>query len=168
MTNTVNKKAIEKRITSLKGQGTKMQDKIQVLIVDCVKFMAENEGDTTLITKLYHALPNMVRRATFKAYLEAVAPVYFTQKESKSGGKIKVFKKRKGVEEIYDWNTLGSTPFHAFEAAKGDSEADPLTVEELQKKIHTYMKTLKTKNEGNKKVVSFIDALESQIDTLAA
>ena len=165
MTNTykITDKQVQTKITSIKGRGKTLQSDVQSAILLAIEHAQEREGDFTMLTTLYHALPKMVRRATFKAYVQSISPCSFRTITSKGGAKIKLFKKVTSDNAVaYDLNPQSA--WYDFEPEKGDNEADPLTLEEIQAQIRKYVKTLKTKNEGNSNIVSYLDTLAKAVE----
>jgi hypothetical protein len=130
------KQSIETRIKALHKQGNNIQLKVNELAIECLEHAAANDGDFTLMTKLYHALPSIVRRGTFVEWVKAYSPAKFVAKTAGNGAKIKVFQKDKG-KDAKAWNIAGAMAINIqdFEVPKGVNEAEPLTCEELDNRI---------------------------------
>lgn len=163
--NTVKLATIEKKAKSIGTRGKTLQQDIHEAALLGLLFAEENNGDATGINVVYQNLPVSIRRASFKAWVEFNAPLRFVTKKSKTGAQAKVFQKDKSKaaeQKSYEHKNAQDIPFWQFEPTKGDKESEPLTVEDVQKQIARYMKTIKTKNEGNDKVISFIEAIEQR------
>ena len=144
-------KQIEAKITGLKRSGLNMQTNVHTLAIACLEHAQENDGDFTLMTKLYHALPQIVRRGTFVAWVKEYSPARFVVKKSKSGAKVKVFKKSKSEDaNAFDIVEASNTPVHSFEAEKGTDEKEPLTCAELEAKVVKYVARLVKDKDASK------------------
>lgn len=160
-------KAIEKKINNLKRSGANIQTKIHELAIECLEHAAQNEGDFTLMTKLYHALPSIVRRGTFVEWVKAYAPARFITKKSKSGAKIKVFKKSNAKDApAFDIAGAKAVPIQSFEAPKGTNEAEPLTCEEVNKKILSLMTRLE-KQANDTQVLEYVKNTREKLGIVA-
>lgn len=163
----MDKKAIEAKINGLKRSGQNIQTNVHTLAVACLEHAQENGGDFTLMTKLYHALPQIMRRGTFVSWVKAYSPARFVEKTSKTGAKIKVFKKSKSDKaNPFDINEATKKPVHLFDSPKGVNEKEPLTCEELEKKVVSYLERLK--KESSPQASKLADKLSLQITSKAA
>lgn len=163
-TKVLSDKDIREKIADIRKRGNNVQKDIQTAIIDCLTHAEANDGDFTLLTELYHALPVMVRRATFKAYVEAHAPTIFRTKKNKTGARYKVFLKNKS-EDAPKFDLTPQKAWYEWEAPKGEDEADPLTLEEFITRMKSSITRLKNQaGENNTQVISMAEALETQLE----
>lgn len=160
----MSKATLETRINSLKKSGQNIQSKIHALAIECLIHAQENDGDFTMLSKLYHALPAIVRRGTFVEWVKAYSPSKFVTKKTKAGADIKLFRKSKSDNaNPFDINGAMDMPIHNFDTPKGTNEAEPLTCDKLDARIVSYITKLQKDAEklGNREgVIHLANTLE--------
>ncbi len=74
------KRDIQKRISSIRNRGAKMDRDIHETAVLCLTH-ARDHGDITLLSKLVEAMPKSSRRKALIAWAVAHAPATFAEKQ---------------------------------------------------------------------------------------
>lgn len=143
------KRDIQKRITSIRNRGAKMDRDIHETAVLCLTHASEH-GDITLLSKLAEAMPKSTRRKALIAWAVAHAPITFSEKQEQ-------FKLKKKRNES-DWHIeeADAVPFWDYTKEKKPAQYD------LSKAVNGLVRTIRKANEqGNLKAGR--DTAEAQI-----
>lgn len=145
------KRDIQKRITSIRNRGAKMDRDIHETAVLCLYHARDaGQGDITLLSKLAAAMPRSSRRKALIAWAVAHAPVTFSEKEDQ-------FRMKKKRTEA-DWyiEEADAVPFWDYTKEKKPAQYD------LSKAVDGLVRTIRKANEqGNLKAGR--DTAEAQI-----
>ncbi len=142
-----------------------IQSQIHSLAVECLEDAASKDGDFTMLSKLYNALPAIVRRNTFISWSQAFAPCRFTHKKTKDGKTVKLFKKASGdTANPYDIPTAQATLIQNYEAET--QEPSVLTCESIDTKVSKYLAKIQKEavRSGDVKVQKHIKDLIDSLD----
>lgn len=124
------KRDIQKRITSIRNRGAKIDRDIHETAVLTIEH-ARDHGDITLATKLVNAMPKSSRRKALIAWYGAFAPVTFQSKNE-------AFKlKKKRSQEDFLVDEANETPFWDYTKERNPQ---PYTAE---KAINAFINGLK-------------------------
>ena len=116
--------AIDKAIASIKNRGAKLDGDIQVAGLSVLAHV-DAHGDTTLVDRLYNAMPKGSRRLALAEWLLAYGKVEALQannpehKERIKAGHVFGYAKGKNT----DMESAEATPWHEFKKEKDVAEA---------------------------------------------
>jgi hypothetical protein len=148
MTNAVDTKVIKANITKIKRASNTINKLDHETAMLCLTH-AYHCGDTTLLTKLFYALPKGARLESFKAWVSAYSPIHWQIKDKSSGAKVEAFRIPNGWEakkdETFKLNDARENPYYSrVEAAPA-----PFTMDNAYKRIVALAKKLKAESEGD-------------------
>lgn len=142
------KRALQKRIVSIGRRGAKLDRDIHETEIDCLAHASEH-GDISLLTELYHAMPNGSRRKAMAQHAKDHAPVKTTGKDSELA-----FRMRKGWQaDQFKLDEAEATPF--WEYTK-EPEPKPFDLDRFFESIRSRLRKAKDKGE--------LDATRSVLD----
>lgn len=163
--NDLNRDQINAKIRGIAKRGVTLQEDTQFIALATLRHAQKHDDDFSLCTNLLNALPNSAKKTDLIKWFMKNAPMVLVTKETKTGDKVKVFKKNKKADApSYNFVQAEATPY--YHLTKEEKALETLTIEKFvateMASIERKRKLIKEGKYGNDNQEALLGYLDSQ------